>query len=228
MTRFRPKNFLKLQEVRPHATYRGFWGFDGFQETGYVHLDNHWQFRDSSEIHTGMNITREGVRAPFEIFPGVFVPAGTYDNTEAQLVFMTNQGAPVSINLQSFMGGFFSGSRVTLNPTLRIRPSEAFNTEIAYSRNDIDLPQGAFVTNLVRWRVSYAFNARTFLQSLVQYNDRADLWSVNLRFGWLQAANTGLFIVYNDTHGLYERSRTGPSGPIGRSSSFSRMFDILR
>lgn len=26
MTRFRPKDFLKLQEVRPHANYRAFWG----------------------------------------------------------------------------------------------------------------------------------------------------------------------------------------------------------
>ena len=47
MTRFRPKDFIKLQEVRPHATVRGFWGFDGFQETGYAHLDNHWQFKDT-------------------------------------------------------------------------------------------------------------------------------------------------------------------------------------
>jgi len=27
---------------------------------------------------------------------------------------------------------------------------------------------------------------------------------VAVRFGWLQAANTGLFVVYNDTRGLYD------------------------
>ncbi len=41
-----------------------------------------------------------------------------------------------------------------------------------------------------------------FVQSLIQFNDRDDLWSMNFRFGWLQAANTGLFVVYNDTRGL--------------------------
>ena len=61
------------------------------------------------------------------------------------------------------------------------------------------LPEGDFITNLVRLRVSYSFTTRVFVQALVQYNDRADLWSMNFRFGWLQAANTGLFIVYNDT-----------------------------
>ena len=62
MTRFRPTDFLNLQEVRPHVNYRGFWGFDGFQETGYAHIDNHWQFRNAYEVHTGMNLTLEGVR----------------------------------------------------------------------------------------------------------------------------------------------------------------------
>lgn len=229
MTRFRPQNFMKIQELRPHATFRGFWGFDGFQETGYVHLDNHWQFRDSTEVHTGMNLTKEGVRTPFEIYPGIFVPPGTYDNAEAQMVFMTNQGAPLSLNLQTFVGGFFNGDRVTLNPTVRVRPSEAFNLEVAYSRNNVHLDTGEFVTNLLRTRVSYSFNARTFLQSLVQYNDRADAWSINLRFGWLQAANTGLFIVYNDSRGLYDlfpdrERRTDRSLTV----KFSRMFDVLQ
>ena len=229
MTRFRPKNRFKLQEVRPHATFRGFWGFDNFQETGYVHLDNHWQFKNSSEVHTGMNITREGVRTPFQIYPGIFVPAGTYDNTEAQLVFMTNQGAPIALNVQSFIGGFFSGDRVTLNNTLRLRPSDTFITELIYQRNDVKLPQGDFVTNLVRTRVSYSFTPRVFVQSLVQYNDRADIWSMNLRFGWLQAANTGLFIVYNDSRGLYDLFPNRPER-TDRSLTikFSRMFDLLQ
>ena len=226
MTRFRPKDFMKLQEVRPHATYRGFWGYDGFQETGYSHLDNHWQFRNSSEVHTGMNLTREGLRVPFEIFPGIFVPPGTYDNAEAQLVFMTNQGAPVSLNLQTFMGGFFSGDRVTLNPTFRVRPSEIFQMEVAYSWNNVNLPQGDFETNLVR-TVWYSFNPRVFTQALVQYNDRADVWSMNLRFAWLQAANTGLFVVYNDSRGLYDLFPDRPER-TDRSITISCLADVRR
>jgi hypothetical protein len=236
MSRFRPKEFLKLQEVRPHATFRGFWGLDpatgdpyGFQETGYVHLDNHWQFKDSTEVHTGMNLTQEGLRVPFEIYPGIFVPPGSYENAEAQLVYMSNQGAPVSVNVQTTIGGFFSGDRVSVSPTLRIRPSEIFQMEMAYSRNDVNLPQGNFETNLVRTRVSYSFSTRVFTQALIQYNDRADLWSMNLRFGWLQAANTGLFIVYNDSRGLYDLDPHRPHR-TDRSLTikFSRMFDLLQ
>jgi uncharacterized protein DUF5916 len=228
MTRFRPKDFLKLQEIRPHVSYRSFWGFDGFHETSYAHIDSHWQYRNSYEMHTGMNLTLEGVRTPFTIYPGVVVPPGTYEHKEAQLVLMTNQGAPISLNLQTIIGGFFGGDRVTLNPTLRMRLGETFSTEVAYQRNDVNLPWGDFVTNLVRTRVSYSFNPRTFVQGLAQYNDRADLWSINLRFGWLQAANTGLFVVYTDTRGLYDLvdrpQRTDRSFIV----KYSYIFNLLR
>ncbi|MCA1586086.1 MAG: carbohydrate binding family 9 domain-containing protein [Acidobacteria bacterium] len=228
MTRFRPKDFLRLQEIRPHVTYRGFWGFDDFQETGYSHIDSHWQFRNAYEVHTGMNLTLEGVRTPFEIYPGIFVPPGTYDNAEAQIVLMTNQGAPFSLNLQTFAGGFFNGKRVTLNPTVRARFGETLTTEVSYQRNDVSLPTGDFVTNLVRTRVSYSFTPRTFVQGLVQYNDRADLWSMNFRLGWLQAANTGLFVVYTDTRGLYDLVERPQRTDRSFIVKYSYMFDVLR
>ena len=81
----------------------------------------------------------------------------------------------------------------------------------------------------MRTRASYSFNTRVFTQALVQYNDRADLWSMNLRFGWLQAANTGLFIVYNDSRGLYDLYPDRPER-TDRSLTikFSHMFDVLQ
>jgi hypothetical protein len=228
LTRFRPRNFLALQELRPHVSYRGFWGFDGFQETGYTHIDNHWQFKNAYEVHTGMNLTLEGVRTPFEIYPGVRVSPGTYKNIEGQLVFMTNQGAPLSLDLEANFGGFFGGDRVTLSPTVRGRVGDRLTSELAYVRNDVRLPEGDFTTNLARLRVSYAFTTRSFLQGLVQYNDRADLWSMNLRFGWLQAANTGLFVVYTDTRYLYDLIPQPQRTDRSLVVKFSRMFDVLR
>ncbi len=228
MTRFRPKDFIGIQELRPHATFRGFWGLDDFQETGFLHLDNHWQFRDSTEIHTGMNLTREGVRTPFEIFPGVFVPPGTYDHAEAQLVGMSNQGAPFSVQMRVTAGGFFGGDRLSLNPTVKMRAGDALTAEVTYQRNDVKLPWGDFVTNLVRTRVSYSFSSRVFTQALIQYNDRADLWSMNFRFGWLQAANTGLFVVYTDTRGLYDLFDRPERTDRSLIVKYSYMFDLFR
>lgn len=54
------------------------------------------------EAHTGINFTREGLLEPFEIADDVTVPPGTYDNTEAQIVFYTNQGAAVAFTAPGF------------------------------------------------------------------------------------------------------------------------------
>ena len=228
LTRWRP-HVLHLQEIRPHASYRGFYGLDDdLLESMQVHLDNHWQFKNSYEVHTGMNVTEEGLRSPFEIYPGVLVPPGSYRHSEAQLVFMTNQGAPVSLNMETRIGGFFGGDRIAWTPTLRMRAGETLTTEVAYQRNDVDLPWGQFSTNLLRTRLSYSFTTRAFVQGLVQYNDRADLWSVNFRFGWLQAANTGLFVVYTDTRGLYDLFDRPQRTDRSLVVKFSRLFDVLR
>jgi hypothetical protein len=232
-SRLRPKSWTKFQEIRPHTIYRGFFNHDGFQETGFWHNDAHWELRNSWEFHTGVNITREGVVRPFEIYPGILVPAGTYDHAEAQLVLQSNQGAPVYGRFQFVKGGFFGGKRVAFRPELRLRIGDVFSTEFSLDRNDIDLGAGSFVTNLARTRVSYSFSPRVFVQSLVQYNDRANVWSSNFRFGWLQQANTGLFVVYTDSHVMDDLDQAGlplTSRPTDRSFiiKISRMFDALR
>lgn len=227
MTRFRPANFIGIQELRPHALYRAYWGLDGMQETGFNHLDVHWQWKNGYEVHTGMNLTQEGVRTPFQIYPGVFVPPGDYRHQEANMVFFTNQGAPASFRVTTFTGGFFGGNRRTVQSTLRMRAGERLTTEVSYTVNDVKLPTGAFTANLLRTNVSYSFTTRAFLQALVQYNDQADLWSMNLRFGLLQAANTGLFVVYTDTRGLYDLIDRPERTDRSLIIKFSRMFDLL-
>jgi hypothetical protein len=224
--RYRPQDFLGLQEVRPHASYQGFWDFDGFQETGRLHVDNHWEWKNANEVHTAINFTREGVKQAFEIFPGIFVPPDTYDHEEIQLSGFTNRGAPVSFRLESRFGGFFGGDRVELESTLVLRVSGKFNTEVGWTWNDIDLPGGSFETNLGRARISYSFTPKTFVQSLFQYNDVDDIWSTNLRFGWLQTANVGLFVVYNDTRGIGSGGLEQPDQSF--TVKWSRQFDLLR
>lgn len=225
--RYRPASLLNLQELRPHSTYRAFWNHQGFQETGYWHIDQHWELKNGSEFHTGTNFTREGVVRSFEIFPGVVVPPGTYDHREAQLVFFTSESAPLSGRIQVVSGGWFGGDRLQINPSGRLRVGEALNVNLSLSRSRLDLPGGSFVTNLASARISYSFSARVYVQSLVQYNDRADLWSTNFRFGWLQQANTGLFVVYNNSNS-FERD---DMIPIGTDHSLmvkvSRIFDVF-
>jgi hypothetical protein len=219
------ENKLGFLEFRPHSNYRAFWNFDGFQETGFWHIDNHWVWRTGHEVHTGMNVSREGVVGSFEISPGVVVPGGTYDHAEVQIRLSSNAAAPFSANSMVTRGGFFGGTRLRVNSSVTGRIGETFNATLQWDRNDIDLPGGSFITNLMATRVSYSFTPRIYTQALLQYNDRQDVWSTNLRFGWLQSANSGFFIVLNDTQDLLEQS----TRTFGRSLvvKYSHLFDVF-
>ena len=72
-------------------------------------------------------------------------------------------------------------------------------------------------------RVTYNFTPLIFMQSLLQYNDRTDRWSTNLRLHWLRSGATGLYVVYNTTE-----SRDG-MGPVDRTfvETYVRQFDLF-
>ena len=112
-----------------------------------------------------------------------------------------------------------------MSPSFRARYGEALSFSLNWNHNDLNLPNGSVVTNLVSTRIAYNFSPRIFAQSLLQYNGSGDRWSINLRFGWLQDANTGLFLVYNETEGLGEVVLSG----AGRNVvlKYSYLFDLI-
>ena len=198
-TRFRPDDLFGLLEYRPHVDYSGYWKLDGFHESGRWHIDTHWEFRSGFEIHTGTNLVKEGVLQDFEIASGVTVPAATYDDQEIQIMIMTNRAKAVSFTSRIVVGGFFGGDRINMTPTLNVRYKDKFTSQFSSQYNNVSLPGGDFVTNLVKARLTYSFSPRIYIQSLLQYNSQSDEWSMNWRFIWQQSAATGLYLVYNET-----------------------------
>ena len=142
-----------LLEFRPHVNYDGYWKLNGFHESGRWHIDTHWEFRSGFEIHTGTNLTKEGVLEPFEIASDVFVPAGTYDHKEVQIMIMTNDAKQLSFSSRNTIGGFFGGERINVTPTLKFRYSDMFTSQFSVNYNNVSLPGGDFVTNLIKARL---------------------------------------------------------------------------
>ena len=215
-----------LRELRPHITYRGFWDFEGFKETEQIHFDSHVDFENGAFFSPAFNHTVEGLTEPFEIYPGIVVPPGAYSNWEAAWRWNTNLARPLSYEGGLDYGGFLSGDRRGYENTVNFRYHSKVITSLTWRYNDIDLLEGSFVTNLGQAKVSYNFTPLIYLQALVQYNDRIDAWSSNIRFSWLNTAGTGLFLVYNDTEGLGDLL----IGPQNRSFivKYTHQFDILR
>ena len=218
-----------FRELRPHISYftyrnRADVAPKGFEVSSRWHIDNHWQWDSGMELHTGANHVTEGLYEPFAIpGVGVTVPADVYRGWEAQFVFFTDRSRALSFNSRLNWGSFLSGSKRTPSADLTYRYGDRSSITAALAYNDVDLPEGSFTTTLGSVKLGYFFTPRIYMQGLVQYSTQVDRWSTNLRFGWLNTAGTGLFVVYNDVQGFDTLQ-----GPQGRSLfiKFTRQFNL--
>jgi hypothetical protein len=199
MWKYRRPAWTWFKEWTPHVSYRGYYGLDDFYESGRIHIDmTELNFADGGRFGPELNIEHEGLREPFEIASGVTLPVGSYQYPSLGLDFATNPSAPLSLSLRGDFGAFYNGTKNGGNATITLRRGAALSTSLLVDYNDVRLDQGAFVRHLVGARVAYFFTPRIFAQSLVQYNNQARVWAANARFGWLNTAGTGLFVVFND------------------------------
>ena len=100
--------------------------------------------------------------------------------------------------LRGDFGKFYDGIRNGGTLTLTMRRGATISSSLLLDYNDVQLTEGRFIRRLVGTRLAYFFTPRVFLQSLVQYNNQARVWTANARFAWLNTAGTGLFVVLND------------------------------
>ncbi len=215
-----------FRELLPHATYEGFWDFNGFKESEKLHVHVNFDFENGALFAPAVDRIVEGLLEPFEIFPGIVVPPGNYTNTQLAWNWHTNRAATLYYSGGWVNGGFLSGHRNRLTNSVSFRHGSQLNTSLSWTYTNIDLLEGSFVTNLGRFRFNYSFTPSVNLQSFIQYNTAADIWSSNIRFSWLNTAGTGLFIVYNDTEGLHDTLM----GPQNRTFivKYTHQFDILK
>jgi len=225
MRYIRPESIPWMREIRPHVSYNTFRSREsGFEQSARLHVDSHFEFSSGAYFEPAMNWTREGLEQPFEIVPGIVIPAGTYDGWEAAWRFNTDQSSPLYFNGSLTMGSFLSGNQVNPSGTVTYRYGSAATVALNLEYNQVDLPEGEFEVKVAGLRAGYFFTPRIYLQSLIQYADRLDTFSANVRFGWLNTAGTGLFIVYNDRQGINRLE-----GPLQRSLiiKYNRQFNFL-
>ncbi len=188
-----------LRQWNPHVNYRGYFDLQGNHQSGQVHLDfTEVEFSDGGRFGPELNYYHEGLRDTFDIAPNVQLPPGQYDWAALGWDFTTNPSAPLSISGRSEMGPLYNGSRLGGNATLTWRQGASLTTSLVADYQDVELEQGSFIRSLIGVRLAYFFTPRVLLQSLTQYSNQARVWTANVRFGWLNTAGTGLFIVLNE------------------------------
>ena len=188
-----------LKQWNPHLGYTGYYELDGNYASGRVHIDlTEVEFANGGRFGPEVNVYHEGLQAPFEIADNVTLPVGSYDYTAVGLDWSTDPSRAISMVVRGDFGPFYDGTRNGGTLTLTARRGASLSSSLVFDYNDVRLDAGNFTRRIIGTRVAYFFTPRMFLQSLVQYSNQARVWNANARFGWLNTAGTGLFIVLND------------------------------
>ncbi len=188
-----------MKQWSPHMGYRGYYGLDGFWQSGRIHVDlTEVEFANGGRFGPELNIEHEGLQRPFAIASNVTLPAGSYTWPTFGLDWATDPSQRFSLTARGDVGPFYNGSRKSGNTTFTVRQGASLTSSLLFDYADVQLDQGDFVRYLVGTRVAYSFTPRVFVQSLVQYNNQARVFAANARLGWLSTAGTGLFVVLNE------------------------------
>mgnify|MGYP001395148979 CR=1 FL=1 len=214
----------KLLEYRPHISGRYYYDFRGNIVTTYTHIDTHWAWKSGLEIHTGYNVRKEWVSEAFDISNLNIIP-GEYNNSEFQFVFMTNKSKNLSFNTRSLFGGYFGGSKISNNASLNFRYGDKFSSVLSVNANNISINNDNLNAIISGLNLTYSFSPRMFIQSFIQYNNVLNLLSVNTRFGLLNDANTGLFVVFNI---LKDRDIADDINSQQITIKYTHSFDLIK
>ena len=148
------------------------------------------------------------VRRPAEEGGDVVVDAGRYKFGDWRFSLNSNPARRVYANISYGPSGFFDGTRKDTNLTLGTRLTDQLSAEARYSRNDVNLPGGDFVTSVTSFRIDYAMSPTVSLRTLTQYNSSTEQWSTAVRFRYTYMPGSDLYIVYDeirrDATGLVE------------------------
>lgn len=167
--------------------------------------DRDWFFFHVTNFESGDRATAfyrqafERLYEPFEIYPGVTVPAGDYDNDTAEIGVSSFDGRRYSGGASVSHGAFYGGTLTSLGLEFTARFNRYVTLSSRYRQNRVRLPDGDFDTNLWINEIEYAFTSTLFGTVLLQWNDVTDDIDLNFRFRWRHHPGSDLFIVYNES-----------------------------
>jgi hypothetical protein len=189
-----------LREIFPRWQLTDVRRQDGTLDSRYVDYHVTFILQEGSQFQAGINPTVENLIAPFTINNrrGLRLNPGRYEFSEYFALWNGDPSAVVSPIARFSTGAFYDGDKRDYQAGVTLRMTEHVNLASTWTRSDIDLPAGAFITDLLTTRINVSISTRTFASALVQYNTDAQQWTSNVRFNIIHRPLSDFFIVYND------------------------------
>tara|TARA_R110000824_G_scaffold7892_3_gene35752 strand:+ start:102442 stop:104589 length:2148 start_codon:yes stop_codon:yes gene_type:complete len=149
---------------------------------------------------------REGLVTPFAIRPGIVIPTGIYAFNSVAFGIESSDFRVLSPDISYTQGDFYNGKRREIETGINWQPGPRFSAEFGYTYTDVELPQGNFISRLVRVNTTFAFDSTWSWINLLQYDNFSQSMGMNSRLNWNPQAGENFYLVVNynfDADGVF-------------------------
>ncbi len=198
----RPKFIPHVQQMEFETQIEYYTDRAGKLATRQTELSWDTVFKNSSELFfRPIEDVNDVLTGPFEIRPGIIIPAGTYHFNRPRVSFTSDLSKRIVFNLREKWGDFYSGRRYETSGGITWRPNSHLLLDLSESYNRVRLREGNFTTSLFAGRLTYNFSRKLLTSAIVQLNSAARLSLINIRFRYIYRPNSDFFVIYNQSTG---------------------------
>ena len=156
-----------------------------------------WRFESGDTLMFRAWQQLERLTEDFEISRGVRLLPDRYTFRRYMVKAETADKRKLSASLAHYWGDYYSGTRDSWNLRLNFQPGPRLFLSPEYLQSDVRLPEGNFVTRLLRVRLDIAVSPDLSWFSLIQYDNVSDVFSLNTRIRWIIEPGNDIFLVFN-------------------------------
>ncbi len=142
---------------------------------------------------------------PFEISDGVVFPAGTYSYGHACLTLYTGEQRVLATESTVCDGDFYDGRIFAFETKTTWRPSRHLKVVLGGEYNDVDLPQGDFITRLATLNLDVAFSTAWSWETFIQDDNVSDTVGLNSILRWIPRAGQETVLAINTQQQDFDR-----------------------
>lgn len=198
----RPKFIPHVRQMEFETQIEYYEDRSGHLATRQTELSWFTEFKNSSSFfYRPIEDVTDALKEPFEIRPGIVIPAGSYQFNCPRVEIASDRSKRIVATGRYKWGDFYSGKRDEVGAGISFRPNAHLLFDFSDSFNRVKLPQGDFTTNLLIGRVNYNFSRKLLTSALMQLNSAARISAINVRLRYIYRPNSDFFIIYNQTSG---------------------------
>ncbi len=125
-----------------------------------------------------------------------------YFYDEFELSYRSNFSKKINYNTEIKYGGFYNGTKFSVESEIAIRLQPRFNGSIKvnYDKIDFPAPYSSGELWLVGPKLDFTFSKSVFWNTFIQYSSQSENLGINSRLQWRFAPLSDFYIVYNDNY----------------------------